>query len=127
MPLERVWEDEPLIIGFRLSGQVTVDDLKQMGKQGLSIAESAPIYVLITFTEVESMPRNLINTALRSNSLVSFINHDNTRGFVFVAPSQATRLMIETVFRSTPYHIVDERERGLALLRDEMIPGDSGE
>jgi hypothetical protein len=124
MSLEQVWEDEPTILGFRLYDQVVEADLNQLGKLALEVIDAQPLYFLISFTDVDSMPRNLINAALRSNALVSLINHTHTRWFVFIAPNQPTRLMIETVFRGVSYTIVDSRERGLALLREEIIPDD---
>ena len=114
------WIKQPDIPGFIFSARVVDEDIDAWGNMGLEIAESGVTYPLIDFSAISAMPRNLINTALRSRALMAFIIHPNVRLFVFVAPNDQTRSMIEMVFRAVPYKVVLSQQAALDILDAEI-------
>ena len=120
MPITMTWLEQPYIPAFVFSTRVTEEDIDALGTLGLQIAENRHVYPIIDFSSVNIMPRNLINTTLRARSLLAFIKHDNVRLFVFVAPDEQTRYMIDTVFRNLPYKIAPTRDYALKLSQEEL-------
>ena len=120
MPINQYWINEPHIIGFQLSGDITFEDFSQIGQDGLSLVAENNLYVLIDFSDVETLPKNLINTILRSNAFIDFINHNNAIYFAFVRPNQATRFMIDTVFRDVQFMVVDNHQHGIDSLQHQF-------
>lgn len=120
MPINQSWVNEPHIIEFQLSGDITFEDFSQIGQDGLSLVTENSLYVLIDFSDVVTLPKNLINTILRTNTFIDFINHNNTMYFAIVRPNQATRFMIDTVFRDIQFAIVDSHQDGIDTLQQQV-------
>lgn len=120
MPITMTWIEEPHIPGFVFSTRVTEEDINTLGVLGLQIAEKGVIYPLIDFSAAHIMPRNLMNTALRARALLAFIEHPNIKFFVFVAPDEQTRYMIDTLFRNLPHKIAPSRDHALKIIREDL-------
>ena len=120
MPINSYYLPSLPILCFDFSGDIVPDDVNVFGSTGLQYADIARVYALVDFSNVESMPRNLVNTVLRSNMLIAFIDHPNTQYFVFVQPDPATRLMVDTVFRNTPHESAATRDEGIQRLKGLM-------
>lgn len=122
MPVTSTWIEQPHIPGFIFSPRVTDDDIEAWGKLGLALAQQERIYPLVDFSSTQVLPRNLINTALRSRALLAFISHKNIGFFVFVTPDEQLRSMIDTVFRNIPYIITHTRDSALRYLQEQIPP-----
>lgn len=124
MPVNVVWSEESTIIEFQCQQEITAEDITLMGEQGKTAAENGTIYSLIDFTMVTVLPRNLVNTTLRSTAFLTFANHPNTRWLVFVRPNPAVRFMIEIALRNASIKIVEDREIGMQFLREQSQADD---
>lgn len=118
MPLEMVWIIEPAVVGFIFSGDVTAHDLDEFGRLGCGQAAARPLSVLVDFSAAKSLPKNLVNTALRSAPLLEFASHPHARRFVFVDVNPAARFMVEMIFRNTAVKIAQTRETAITYLKD---------
>ncbi|MEQ8674477.1 MAG: hypothetical protein RLP44_07550 [Aggregatilineales bacterium] len=121
------WLKQPDTPAFIFSARVADEDIDAWGKTGLEIAESGVIYPVVDFSAVITMPRNLINTTLRSRALLAFITHPNVRLFVFIAPNEQTHSMIETVFRAVTFKIALNQSAALDFLEGETQGRDSAD
>lgn len=124
MPLEMVWIIEPAVVEFVFSGDVTAHDLDELGRLGCDQAAQGPLSALVDFSAAKSLPKNLVNTALRSGPLLEFASHPHARRFVFVDVNPAARFMVEMIFRNTAVKIAQTRETAIAYLKDAT--NDSG-
>jgi hypothetical protein len=127
MTLKVHWIDKPRILAFDFSENVTSEDINTFGRIGLDLVIGQPIYIVVDLTHVSAMPRNLVNTALRSSALITFANHRNARAFAFVQPNTATRFMVDTVLRSAQVKIVQSRDAGMTYLRSRLEEDDQPE
>lgn len=123
MPFDTSWIDDDI---FFINGydEISASALEEMGEAGLAAVESHRAYIVINATDITGLPRNLVNSALRANALLTFANHPNARFFVFVQPNSSMRAMIDHVFRNTPYKMVSNTEEAIDLLRTQIIPND---
>ncbi|MBC7870539.1 MAG: hypothetical protein H7Y09_06840 [Chitinophagaceae bacterium] len=124
MPVNVAWIEESSIIEFQCQQEITADDINFIGEKGTEAAEHGAIYSLIDFTMVTRLPRNLVNTTLRSTTFLAFANHPNARWLVFVKPNAAVRFMIEIALRNVSIKIVEERDIGVQFLRERAQTGD---
>lgn len=124
MPLQVSWIESPLILGIDLVADINADEIDALGREGVASVRRQYVYFLIDFSEVGSLPKNLVNTALRSAALMELVNHENARYFVFVKPPASARQMIDMVFRTVSHRIMDDRDDAIAYLRDTVIPGE---
>lgn len=124
MPIESYATTDARIVHLALVGDISPADLDDLGRAGLARVAQGPVYVVVDTSQVTTMPRNLVNSALRSNALLNFANHPDARFFAFVKPGTALRMMIDQVFRNTPYKMLDDLDSAFALLEDEIIPND---
>ncbi|GEM_PF-1841519 len=124
MPVNVVWIEESSIIEFQCYQEITAEDINFIGEKGTEAAEQGAIYTLIDLTTVIALPRNLVNTTLRSTAFLAFANHPNARWLVFVKPNAAVRFMIEIALRNVSIKIVEERDIGVQFLRERAQTGD---
>lgn len=124
MPLQLVWINEPAVAEFIFSGDVTAHDLDEFGRLGIDLAGRGPLSALVDFSAAKSLPKNLVNTALRSSPLLEFASHPHARRFVFVDVNPAARFMVEMVFRNTAVKIAQTRETAIAYLKDATNDSD---
>jgi len=124
MPVSQFWINEPQLIGFQLSEDITFEDFSRIGQDGLNLVIENDLYALIDFSDVETLPKNLVNTILRANAFIDFINHSNAIYFAIVRPNQATRLMIDTVFRDVQFAICDSYQDGIDTLQQQFDNAD---
>lgn len=124
MPVAITWIDAE-ILHVQLFGDIGASELETFGQDGLAVIADQRTYIVVDVAQINELPRNLINTALRSNALLTFANHPNARFFVFVAPNAAFRSMVDQVFRNTPYKIVGSMDEAVTILRDQIIPNDT--
>lgn len=127
MSINIYWEVPQHILGIAISGHISEIDIDQMGKAGVEAVQGGGVYVIVDFSAATSVPRNLMNAALRSSALLAFARHPNARFFAFVSPNNATRFVIDTVFRSVPYKVMDNYELALDMLGAEIIPNDEAQ
>lgn len=123
MPVNVVWNEESSIIEFQCYQEITTEDINFIGEKGTEAVEPSAIYILIDLTAVTALPRNLVNTALRSTPFLGFANHPNARWFVFVKPNTTVRFMIEIALRNVSVKIVEDREVGVQFLREQAQLG----
>ncbi len=117
-------DDDALILHLQLHGDIVTADLEALGKIGQEAVSAGPAYAIIDCTAITSLPRNLVNSALRANSLLALANHPNLRFAIFVQPDAAIRNMVDQIFRNIPYTVMGTVDAAVNRLTAEIIPND---
>lgn len=120
MPTEVYWIEQHSILCLECSGNVGEEEINVNARRILEAAEQQATYVLLDFTRVTSLPRNLIHVSFRSEAISRMLQHPRIRAFAFVGVSHSARLSLEFVMRSQIIAWVDTRREGIAFLRRQM-------
>jgi hypothetical protein len=125
MPLKSTWIEQPRILALDCTGDFTSEEIDSLGQTALSLI-TEPAYILIDFDQITTLPKNLVNTALRSNSLQTFATHPAVRQIAFVRPNSALHYLIDTIFRNLPSRVFESRDDAIAFLKSESAarPGE---
>lgn len=125
MPVSVEMLEPPSLVNVRMHGQVTADDIRQMLRRVLMLAQDAPLYLLVDIRELVSMPRNTVNLFVSMREYARFVQHPNVRALAFVGADPTVRLSIETLMRSLRHIMTDSLDAGLAFLRESLASDSS--
>lgn len=117
MTITTQWVEQYPVLIVRYCGHITAQDILDHASALRHQVLAQPVYVLVDFANVATMPRNLLTLAFGSAHIVEMIKHPNTRAFAIVNARPHLRIALQTLLRHKGLHFSDDAADGMAFLQ----------
>ena len=116
MPITTTLLDTLPILHLRYDGHITLADTQLYGEIFHDYVMAQPIYILSDYTDLLTLPKNILNIAVSSSKVMGALKHNNCRAFAVLNARPLLRMSIQTLLRRERHVFTDDYEDAMAYL-----------